>query len=310
MDARVGPQDRGGRLVPRLYLLLVAIFLPTLAAYYFYNKRVMETLQEREVDDTIHKAAFQVEGLLGGFDLAWLVKENIFVPPEEVARKKADRERLEGELKRVVTETMGLEGAAVFAAEGDRGLTGIARAGAGQERPSFEDVEAVYVQGRTLRNDTMRGGERILAVSIPVTRWNAAEKREDSIGAIHLDVSPANIGLRFPDWQRGLLLGALGTMLLLGLGVAVFVHTAVRRPALELVDAMQRASEGNLSALVEPRTGEMGWLAGAYNQMMRRLKHSMDENGRLLTQIQGFNEELKRKVASATHELEQRNTEL
>ncbi len=310
MDARVGPQERGGRLVPRLYLLLVAIFLPTLAAYYFYNKRVMETLQEREVDDTIHKTAFRVEALLGEFDLAWLVTENIFVEPEEVARKKADRDRLERELTRVAAETMGVEGAAVFAAEGDRGLRRIARAGGAQDKPSFEDVEAVYVQGRTLRNDTMRGDDRILAVSIPVKRWNAAEKRDDPIGAIHLDVSPANIGLRFPDWQRGLLLGALGTMLLLGLGVAVFVHTAVRKPALELVEAMQRASEGNLSALVEPRTGEMGWLAGSYNQMMRRLKQSMDENGRLLTQIQGFNEELKRKVAAATQELEQRNTEL
>lgn len=310
METRVGPPGRGGGLVPKLYLLLVAIFLPTLAAYYFYNKRVMETLQEREVDDTIYKTSFRVEGLLGGIDLLWLAAEDFMLPPEEVERKKADKERLALELKRVVAETMGLEGASVFAATGGRELKGIARAGVAQDRASFEDVQAVYVQERTLRTHTMRGGTSILAVSIPVKRWNAAEKRDDAVGTIHLEISPDNIGLRFPDWQRGLLLGALAAMLLLGLGVAAFVYTAVRRPAVELVDAMTRAAEGNLSALVEPRTGEMGWLAGSYNQMMRRLKQSMDENVRLLAQIRGFNEELKRQVAAATQELEKRNTEL
>lgn len=310
METRVGSPGRSGSLVAKLYLLLVAIFLPTLAASFYYNHRVMQALHEREVDDTIHKTAFRVESLLGEFDLAWLAAENIFVQPEEVARKKSEQERLGRELRRMVAETMGVEGLAVFAAEGDRGLRWIAGAGVAPEKPSFEDVEAAYVKVGPIRKHTMRGTDPMLVVSIPLKRWNAQEKRDDLVGALHLEVSPKNIGLRFPDWQRGLLLGALGTMLLLGLGVAVFVQTAVRRPAIELVDAMTRASEGNLSALVEPRTGEMGWLASSYNQMMRRLKQSMDENARLLVQVQGFNEELKRQVAAATKELAERNAEL
>jgi signal transduction histidine kinase len=73
---------------------------------------------------------------------------------------------------------------------------------------------------------------------------------------------------------------------------------------------MENASGGNLSALVDIQGGEFGWLAGSYNQMMRRLKSSMDVNRGLIEQIGGFNEELKAKIASATRELAAKNEQL
>lgn len=304
MEARLGPTGRGASLVPRLVLLLTAIFLPTLAVYFVYNKSVMEALHAREVDDTVHRASFRMEEILGGYDLAWMVTGVVMTDVAERERREAERLRLDRDLRRVLADFPGLKGISVFAvAEG--GLTFAAGCGGCSTNPSGEDIE-----GKTVRIEMQRGTEHVLAVSVPVRRWNAADHRDELAAAVHLEISPEKVGVRFPDWQRGLLLGAIGTMLVLGLSVAFFMRRAVRLPAIELMDAMRSAAEGNLAALVEPRTGEMGQLAGSYNQMMRRLKQSMDENHKLLAQIQGFNEELKRQVAAAIAELGSRNTEL
>src|SRR6185295_18197 len=110
--------------------------------------------------------------------------------------------------------------------------------------------------------------------------------------------------------KANLVLGATGLVLAVGFGVAVFFHYSVRRPIRQLSDTMEDAAEGNLSALVDIRAGEFGWLAATYNRMMRRLKQSVDENRTLLEQIKGFNEELRAKIDAATAELAAKNTQL
>src|SRR5438046_7718479 len=45
----------------RLYLVLVAIFLPTFLSYYVYTIRTIEMLHETEVDDVIRMTSLRIE---------------------------------------------------------------------------------------------------------------------------------------------------------------------------------------------------------------------------------------------------------
>src|SRR5678815_808568 len=51
----------GWNLGLRLYLLLVAIFLPTFLSYYVYTIRTIETLHETEVEDAIRLTSSRIE---------------------------------------------------------------------------------------------------------------------------------------------------------------------------------------------------------------------------------------------------------
>ena len=51
----------------RLYLVLVAIFLPTLLSYYVYTIRTLEVLHETEVEEAIRMTSLRVEDWVGAF---------------------------------------------------------------------------------------------------------------------------------------------------------------------------------------------------------------------------------------------------
>src|SRR5436190_12404948 len=51
----------------RLYLLLVAIFLPTFLSYYVYTIRTIETLHETEVEEVIRLTSSRIEDWTSAF---------------------------------------------------------------------------------------------------------------------------------------------------------------------------------------------------------------------------------------------------
>lgn len=294
MEGRYALLGTGSSLVVRLYLLLAAVFLPTLVANYFNSMRLRESFQTKDLDAVIISiASIRLEG--------WLQDRNL---PD---MNEAERGDLGRELYRITQEPNGIEGLSVFYADGSGELKLLAKAEstASPARPSLQDQNAVRDDG-TIRQEFMRGDHRFLSVSVPLHHRDKDQPR----GVIHLQVQPDNFENRFSDWQQNLLWSAAATLVVIGVCVAAFFHFSVRKPIVELVNAMKGAAEGNLSALVEPRSGEFGWVSSSYNQMMRRLKSSVDQNRGLLVQIQRFNEELTHKVEAATSELAAKNAQL
>src|SRR5262245_9656631 len=57
----------GWNLGLRLYLLLVAIFLPTFLTYYVYTIRTTEMLHEAEVEDVIRMTSVRIEDWVATF---------------------------------------------------------------------------------------------------------------------------------------------------------------------------------------------------------------------------------------------------
>ena len=84
-----------------------------------------------------------------------------------------------------------------------------------------------------------------------------------------------------------------------------------RRPAADIVAAMSSARGGDLAARVAVRRqDELGEIGGGFNRLMDDLGERDREREGLLTQISGFNEELRREVATATRELRAANESL
>lgn len=369
----------GWNLGLRLYLVLVAIFLPTFLSYYVYTIRTIEMLHETEVEDVIRMTSLRIEDWASTFgsldgpaekepgalaqELLRIAKERealaqellrIAKEPEaitlaqellrtakepetlaqellqiekepealaqelrriakereerakELLRIAKEREALARELRRIGSEPPGIESISVFGVTADGLLALVASHGPSVSgKPVAEDSDAL-TQGRRQKIDILRGDRQFQSVSVPL------RVKSDLRGVLHLEVVPTKIGvgLRIREVKANLLLGATGLVLAVGFGVALFFQYSVRRPIRQLTETMEDAAQGNLSALVDIRTGEFGWLAATYNRMMRRLKQSVDENRALLEQIKTFNLELRGRVEAATAELAAKNAQL
>jgi two-component system NtrC family sensor kinase len=85
----------------------------------------------------------------------------------------------------------------------------------------------------------------------------------------------------------------------------------VGNPIQKLVEAMSRAEKGNLEAEVRLRSGdELGELGRHFNRMLKTIRETHEQNVQLLSQVNQFNEELTKKIETATSELAKRNEEL
>jgi len=109
--------------------------------------------------------------------------------------------------------------------------------------------------------------------------------------------------------QHNLLLGGAVVA-----SVAIFYLLFVRffrRPAADIVAAMSSARGGDLNArVVVRRQDELGEIGGGFNRLMDDISERDREREGLLTQISGFNEELRKEVESATWELRAANESL
>lgn len=184
---------------------------------------------------------------------------------------------------------------------GPNGLTLSASSSAGGDVLKILDSVPQEVMARLARE----GGNRVWEVVTPIRFGN------DVAGALRLRVSlqradelAARTRLQF------FLVMTVAVVLIVGV-LGIFFHRTVDRPIRELIQTMDRAEAGDLSARVEtgPRD-EIGQLGQSLNHMLGRIEESYHQNLALLHQINRFNEELKEKVRLATMELERRNEEL
>lgn len=101
------------------------------------------------------------------------------------------------------------------------------------------------------------------------------------------------------------------SILLIASVIILFVRNTINKPISKLINAMKLAEEGKLDTEVSVGSGdEIEILTRNFNNMMRKIKESRDENILLLEKINKFNLELQEKIKEATRELENRNLEL
>jgi two-component system, NtrC family, sensor kinase len=110
--------------------------------------------------------------------------------------------------------------------------------------------------------------------------------------------------------ERALIL-TVSSILAIIITVTLLFGRLVGNPIQELVGAMSRAQKGELDASARVRSrDELGELGKHFNQMLRTIRETHDQNVELLSRVSRFNEELTHKVEEATSELAARNEEL
>ncbi len=94
------------------------------------------------------------------------------------------------------------------------------------------------------------------------------------------------------------------SILIILVSSTLFFKRLVGNPIQRLVEAMNRVEKGDLetSTPIQSRD-ELGELGRHFNQMIKKIRESHEQNIQLLSQISRFNEELTLKVKSATSEL-------
>jgi two-component system, NtrC family, sensor kinase len=111
----------------------------------------------------------------------------------------------------------------------------------------------------------------------------------------------------------------IGLTKVVGLGVGVvtsltfllLVRFRIHRPVYQILSAMRKVEEGNLSVRA-PVTGpaEIQEVASQFNRMLGCVREEGIERDRLLEEVRHFNETLQKRVVDATEELQQANLEL
>jgi two-component system NtrC family sensor kinase len=150
---------------------------------------------------------------------------------------------------------------------------------------------------------------RVIGVINPI--YNEKEKNctachldQTVLGVLDVVVSLSNLEKDIVAHRHALAVsGILGVVVMIGV-VALLIHHFVHHPVTSLLDGTRKVGLLNLEYRIpEQRGDELGRLAAAFNDMTERLARAQDE-------IRDFAEQLERKVARKTEELEQTQVQM
>lgn len=108
--------------------------------------------------------------------------------------------------------------------------------------------------------------------------------------------------------SRTVILSTIFMTIALSAIIFMFVIRSITVPVNALIGGIQKIAAGNFSERVQINTknqkrDEIGFMAETFNMMAEKLNTIMEEKDKLLKTLQGFNEELEKRVKEATEEL-------
>lgn len=110
--------------------------------------------------------------------------------------------------------------------------------------------------------------------------------------------------------RSAMITAAIAVAIIAGV-LIIALNLTVNKPLENLLGAINRIKQGNLSATVPPvANDEIGRLTAHFNEMMQTIRHSAEEKEFLIKEINRANDELQEKIRQATEELRRRNDEL
>ncbi len=149
------------------------------------------------------------------------------------------------------------------------------------------------------------GEERWLEVIVPL------HSETKVIGGIRV-VSTLNEAQSYLNKKRDrAFILTFSSILVILITFTVLFGKLVGDPIQKLVEAMSRAEKGDLEVEAHIQSeDELGKLGRNFNRMLKTIRETHEQNVQLLIQVNQFNEELTKKIETATSELAKRNEEL
>ncbi len=254
----------------KIVVVTVGVVVPVIAASTFFTVRLSRTaLQDATREDGLALArelAASAAGGPGGTE--------------------------DAELQREIDSLFGIGGvvrdAGVYVV-GEKGLALRARGGVQRAPGPEEEIAARENQEVVVRK--RMAGHNILLVAVPI------RQRGRSVGVVSLGLPLDRADALARREERQAVGLGLGSVILIVGSLSIFMNRALTAPVRTLVQAMQRAERGDLTARTpEDREDEVGQLSRGLNRMLER--------------IGSFQTELARQVAAATAELRTVNQRL
>ena len=166
-------------------------------------------------------------------------------------------------------------------------------------------VRQAYREGRTQTAAGSGGSDETWVAAAPIVIDRG------TVGVVTLALSLEGAQRLAAGLREQLLVVLVAAGLTIIAGLGLFIERRINSPIRALLDTMRAVEEGNLQASLQiPRRDEMGQLAEGLESMLRRIRESHAEVGRLIEEINQFNRDLQRRVAEATGELARRNEEV
>ena len=148
-------------------------------------------------------------------------------------------------------------------------------------------------------------GEELLEVVVPLHSGARVVGGVRVVGSLNEVQSYLNQRVR---WTFIL---TLSSIFVIWIMLILLFKGMVGNPIKRLVEAMSKAEKGNLEAEASIQShDELGELGRHFDQMIKTIRETHDQNIQLLSQVNRFNEELTEKIKEGTSELARRNEEL
>jgi len=142
------------------------------------------------------------------------------------------------------------------------------------------------------------GEENQMEVTVPL------HSRKKIIGGVRIVSSLDEAHSYLNKKKQWTYLITFSSILIILVTSTLFFKRLVGNPIQRLVEAMDRVEKGDLETVTPIQSrDELGELGRHFNQMIKKIRESHEQNIQLLSQISRFNEELTLKVKSATSEL-------
>ncbi len=160
-------------------------------------------------------------------------------------------------------------------------------------------------EDRTLSSPHGVGEDRWLEVMVPL------HLETKVVGGIRV-VSTLDEAQSYLNKKRArAMVLTFSSILVILVTLTIFFGRLVGDPIQRLVEAMTRAEKGDLDTEVHVQSeDELGKLGKNFNRMLKTIRETHEQNIQLLRQVNQFNEELTKKIETATSELARRNEEL
>jgi signal transduction histidine kinase len=131
------------------------------------------------------------------------------------------------------------------------------------------------------------------------------------IGATYAEFSTLQMDEALDAFQRTSRQRRLLTWLAIVVAINVFLYFRVHRPLKHVLSAIEAVSGGTLTASVSVEDqDELGELAGRFNDMVKKIRETTDDNAKLTESLRTVNDNLQLKVIEATAEVLEKNREL
>jgi signal transduction histidine kinase len=131
------------------------------------------------------------------------------------------------------------------------------------------------------------------------------------VGATYAEFSTLQMDQALDTFQGASRQRRLLTWLAIVIAINVFLYFKVHRPVKRVLSAIEAVSGGTMTASVPVEDqDELGELADRFNDMVKKIRETSDDNARLTESLRTLNDNLQLKVIEATAEVLEKNRAL